>query len=168
MKKIYDDYQILSQEKCIELKNAYDLKLNSVKGLNSDNSYLHLAHICVDSLQEAKHFVENMKNNSKNRDMHEKLDLVIDKIAEIISKITHLYIITENEGEKTNYNNNLNLVTAIDKLLNSMQTMLQLIEIETNKKVVDSLITLAFQTIELIRKLNGFIVFCNYKILKFI
>lgn len=164
MNNFYNDNPILNEEVALKLKRAYDEKLNKVKVQSDEDNYLHLAHICVDILKEAKEIVMVLQNNSKNLEMKEKLDEVLNVLNEHLDKLSSLYIDESQNEDKMEFNYNANLKVLIEKLLNYLLSLIQLLEIENNIKINNSLFGLIYQTIDSIKKLNSYIVICEHKV----
>lgn len=165
MNKLYNDYPILNEEIAIKLKHAYDEKLNKVKTQTTDDNYLHLAHICVDILSEAKNIIISLQNNSKNLEMKQKLDEILNTLSEHFEKLKTLYIDINQNEEKFEFNYNANLKVLVEKMLNYLLSLIQLLEIEQNIKINTSLFGLIYETIDAIKKINSYIVICEHKII---
>lgn len=164
MNNLYNDSPVLNEEIALKLKRAYDEKLNRIKTQATEDNYLHLAHICVDILNEAENIIKGLQNNSKNLEMKQKLDEILKILNEHSSKLHNLYIDISQSEEKTEFNYNLNLKALIEKMLNYLLSLIQLLEIEQNIKITNSLFALIYETIDAIKKLNSYIVVCNHKI----
>lgn len=165
MRNLYNDNPIINDEVALKLKHAYDEKLNKVKMQSAEDNYLHLAHICVDILNEARNIIFSLQNNSKNLEMKQKLDEILNIINEHLEKLNNLYIDINFNEDKLEYNYNSNLKVLIEKMLNYLHTLIQLNEIENNIKINSSLFDLIYETIETIKKLNSYVVICEHKII---
>lgn len=164
MNNLYNDYNVLNEEIVLKLKHAYDEKLNKVKMQTTEDNYLHLAHVCVDILNEAKAIIQTLQNNSKNLEMKQNLDEILNILNEHFEKINSLYIDINQNDEKIEFNYNANLKVLIEKMLNYLLTLIQLLEIENNIKINSSLFGLIYETIDTIKKLNSYIVICEHRI----
>lgn len=164
MSNLYNDNPILNDEIAMKLKHAYDEKLNKVKMQTNEDNYLHLAHISVDILNEVRNIIITLQNNSRNLEMRQNLEEILNLLGEHLEKLSSLYIDTNNGEEKLEFNYNANLKVLIEKMLNYLHSLIQLLEIENNIKINTSLFSLIFETIESIKKLNNYIVICEHRI----
>lgn len=164
MSILYNDSPTLNEEVALKLKRAYDEKLNKVKMQITDDNYLHLAHICADILNEARMIINALQNNSRNLEMQQNLDEILNILVEHLEKLNSLYIDVNQNEEKIEFNYNINLKVLIEKMLNYLHSLIQLLEIENNIKISSSLFSLIYETIEVIKRLNSYIVVCEHKI----
>lgn len=152
---MYDDFKLIDEEKLIKLMNDYNKQIK-VKA-NSFKSNEEKILLLVDFLNKSNHNIDNLINESKNI---KNLDLFKDAykiIKEIVEKISNLYDLTftnnlENETDE-NFANNLKSATL--NLVSALENLFDIINIEENVKIKNSLIIIFTEIINLLKEINS-------------
>lgn len=166
---MYKDYELISEDKMLELKKAYDLKLFSVKTFSSENAnFIELFNESINLLNITIHYITNLINLSKNLENLKILKEINLSLETSKENLLNLYEISEiyekpNENKNLNYVNNLKNV--IENIIAFVENLITINNIETNIKIKSILNNIIFQNLNNLKNLNAlYLNTNNYKI----
>lgn len=160
---MYNDFPIINERELLNLKNAYNERLNKIKSLSLTEGFLERFNKIHTCLKNAIHYLENLINLSKNVLDKNTFKEIRSNIQHNLDNLTNLYEINEIENEnkelniKNDNNINSNLKNANFSLLCFLEEMFNLIEYENNIKIKLALHTVFLSVIEELKKMNSLI-----------
>jgi len=160
---VYNDFPIINERELLNLKNAYNERLNKIKSLSLTEGFLERFNKIQTCLKNAIHYLENLINLSKNVLDKNTFKEIRSNIQHNLDNLTNLYEINEIENEnkelniKNDNNINSNLKNANFSLLCFLEEMFNLIEYENNIKIKLALNTIFLSVIEELKKMNSLI-----------
>lgn len=167
---MYKDYELISEQKMIELKKAYENKFSEIKILSSDNTnFTKIFNECLNMLNLSKHYILNLINYSKNLENLNILKQVNSNIENSLENLTNVYEVNKLNDELDN-NENLNYINnlkkSVDCIILFLENIFILSNIETNikiKSVLNNIISLNFNNLKNLN--NLYLNINNYKVL---
>ena len=155
MKEIFNDFQFISEEKILELSKAYENCLNKVKIKCYSDEFKQKIQELDDLLNTSLHVLNNLINNSSNGEMLRVLQeyqKLLKEKKENIQQIYNFEFVLNLNNDNNLYDKNI--YNLIDNLLKFLEKLFDLIRIEDNAKIKNTLSAMFFEIIDIIKKLN--------------
>lgn len=153
---MYDDYKIIEEDKFNKLLNEYNLNVK-VNATNLNDEFLSKFNDLLNFLYKSEFNLENLIKISSNSLNLKVLKNAKGKINEIAEKLKDLYNMPDIENEKNNSiikNFEENYKQMLNNLLEFLRLLFGFISFETNIKIKNSLESIFYETIEILKELS--------------
>lgn len=151
---MYDDFKLIDEEKLLQLAKDYNnnVKVNVNEYANFEEKY----NLFIKYLTWAKHYINNLMNISVNLGCYEILKKINEDLKTIIDKVNNIYEITEIKEFDNNFNDNFdaNFKKININLISALRIIFDLIEVEDNIKITNSLKIIFNEIVDILQILN--------------
>lgn len=157
---MYNDFELINEQKMLELKSAYEIKLSKVKMFNFENiDFSQTFKILIKELTNSKHYISNLIKSSKNIENLNLLKKIKEEINTYIENLNNLYEISNVYDDlndvKDNLNYNENIKRIIESLLTFLEELFKLINFESNIKIKNAICNIFNNSLQNIKQINS-------------